>query len=107
MKILIVLITLLSTISFNALGQNVTEIPLPEEFVITMDVTDEYPMIRTGYSTDSIDTITRFYKEKLGVPLNSVGNNTYHTLFYNDKEHKVKISLYRHNYMTEVSIMIE
>ena len=107
MKILIVLITLLSTISFNALSQNVTEIPLPEEFVITMDVTNEYPMIRTGYLTDSIDTITAFYKEKLGEPLKNTGNSTHHTLFYNYKEHKVKISLYHHNYVTEVSIMIE
>ena len=107
MKILAFLIILLCTLSFNVLSQNITEIPLPEEFVITMDVTDEYPMIRTGYLTDSIDSIIHFYKEKLGEPLKNTGNSTYHTLFYSYKERNVRISLYHHNDVTEVDIIID
>ncbi|GAA60583.1 hypothetical protein P20652_2449 [Pseudoalteromonas sp. BSi20652] len=107
MKILAFLIMLLCTLSFNVLSQNVTEIPLPEEFVTTMDVASEYPMVRTGYLTDSISDITRFYQQKLGEPLKTNGNSTYRTLFYNYQERKVRISLYRSNYMTEVSIIIE
>ena len=107
MKTLAFLIILLCTLSFNVLSQNVTEIPLPKEFVTTMDVAGEYPMVRTGYLTDSISDIARFYQQKLGEPLKTNGNNTYRTLFYNYQEHKVRISLYRRSYVTEVSIMVE
>ncbi|MBB1277964.1 hypothetical protein [Pseudoalteromonas sp. SR43-3] len=107
MKTLAFLIILLCTLSFNVLSQNVTEIPLPEEFVTTMDVAGKYPMVRTGYLTDSISDIARFYQQKLGEPLKTNGNNTYRTLFYNYQEHKVRISLYRRSYVTEVSIMVE
>ncbi|MBB1280273.1 MULTISPECIES: hypothetical protein [unclassified Pseudoalteromonas] len=107
MKTLAFLIILLCALSFNVLSQNVTEIPLPEEFVTTMDVAGEYPMVRTGYLTDSISDIARFYQQKLGEPLKTNGNNTYRTLFYNYQEHKVRISLYRRSYVTEVSIMVE
>ena len=107
MKTLAFLIILLCPLSFNVLSQNVTEIPLPEEFVTTMDVAGEYPMVRTGYLTDSISDIARFYQQKLGEPLKTNGNNTYRTLFYNYQEHKVRISLYRRSYVTEVSIMVE
>ena len=99
MKTLAFLIILLCTLSFNVLTQNVTEIPLPEEFVTTM--------VRTGYLIDSISDIARFYQQKLGEPLKTNGNNTYRTLFYNYQDHKVRISLYRRSYVTEVSIMVE
>ncbi|BED89783.1 MULTISPECIES: hypothetical protein [unclassified Pseudoalteromonas] len=107
MKALTCAAALLAAISFNTFSQNVTEIPLPEEFITTMDVTDEYPKVRTGYLAASINDIAKFYQHALGDPINSKGDNTYRTLYYNYQEHAVRISLYHHNYVTEVSIMIE
>ena len=107
MKALTCATAFLAAISFNTFSQNVTEIPLPEEFITTMDVTDEYPKVRTGYLAASINDIAKFYQHALGDPINSKGDNTYRTLYYNYQEHAVRISLYHHNYVTEVSIMIE
>ena len=106
MKALTCAVTLLATISFNTFSQDVTAIPLPEEFITTMDVTGEYPLVRTGYLAASIDAISKFYQQALGDPINSKGDNNYRTLYYNYQNHAVRISLYHHNYVTEVSIMI-
>ena len=107
MKALTYAVAILAAISFNAFSQNVSEIPLPEEFVTTMDVTNEYPKVRTGYLAASINDIAKYYQHALGEPLNIKGDNNYRTLYYNYQSHAVRISLYHHNYVTEVSIMIE
>ncbi|WP_338365069.1 hypothetical protein [uncultured Pseudoalteromonas sp.] len=107
MKALTCVAALLAAISFNTYSQNVTDIPLPEEFITTMDVTGEYPKVRTGYLAASINDIAKFYQHALGEPLNIKGDNNYRTLYYNYQSHAVRISLYHHNYVTEVSIMIE
>jgi hypothetical protein len=106
MKKLIVLSLILFT-SFKALSINVINIALPDEFVTTMEVTDEYPLVKTGYLTQSISSITDFYQQQLGEPLSVTGNENYRTLHYNYQTRKVRISLYHRNYVTEVSIMIE
>ena len=106
MKKLIILSLLLFT-SFKTLAINVIDIAVPDEFVTTMEVTDEYPLVKTGYLTQSISSITDFYQQQLGDPLKITGSENYRTLFYNYQNRKVRISLYHRNYVTEVSIMIE
>jgi hypothetical protein len=106
MKKLIILSLLLFT-SFKTLAINVIDIAVPDEFVTTMEVTDEYPLVKTGYLTQSIFSITDFYQQQLGDPLKITGSENYRTLFYNYQNRKVRISLYHRNYVTEVSIMIE
>ncbi|TMP05136.1 hypothetical protein CWC11_10445 [Pseudoalteromonas sp. S3178] len=107
MKIFTFVISLMCILPFSAMSQDVTQIPLPDEFVTTLDVTNEYPMVRTGYLASSVEAISQFYLQALGEPIKSKGNNTYKTLYYNYQERSVRISLYHHNYVTEVSIMIE
>lgn len=107
MKALICVIAFLCLIPLNVLSQTVTEVPLPEEFITTMDVTGEYPLVRTGYLASSIAAISTFYQQTLGEPIKTTGGNTYRTLYYDYQNHKVRISLYHHNFVTEVSIMVE
>lgn len=65
----------------SAMSQNVTHIPLLDEFVTTLDVTNEYPVVRTGYLASSVEAISHFYLQALGGPIKSKGNNTDKTLY--------------------------
>jgi hypothetical protein len=104
----LLLITMLIGLNIvTAHSQTITTIPLPDEFIATLNMTNKYPIVHTGYLADSIESIISFYQQALGDPQKSKGNNTYHTLFYKYKKHTIRISLYRRDFMSEVSIIIE
>lgn len=101
-------ITLLYTLgTFSVSSAELTAMPVPDTFKATMHITTEYPMVQTGYSPESISAISQFYQQQLGEPQYISDTNRHRTLFYYYKERNVRISLYQHNDVTEVSIMIE
>jgi len=85
---------------------NLSLVPVPADYKLTMHVDDKYPMIQTGYSAQSIPDIVTFYNQQLGeADLNrSYASNS--TLFYSIEGKTVRISLLKHDYKTDIAIMI-
>ncbi|MGS0536153.1 hypothetical protein [Pseudoalteromonas sp. SaAl2] len=81
-------------------------VPLPDDFKPTLQVTDEYPLVQTGYSAQSVADIAAFYISELGKPQLTRGDNSRMTLFYAVGNENIRISLYTNDYKTEIAIML-
>lgn len=85
---------------------NLERIPLPVDFKQSLEISDDYPLIQTGYVAQSISAVTAFYQQALGQPKLTTGDNTRRTLFYTIDNNTVRISLYVRDYTTEIAIMV-
>ena len=99
----LLLATCLTTFTCTA---NLDSIPLPAEFKHSLQITDDYPLIQTGYVAQSISAVTAFYQQALGQPELTTGDNARRTLFYTIDHNTVRISLYVRDYTTEIAIMV-
>lgn len=95
-------------IAFTAFSSaaNLNTMPLPSDFKTTIEVIDDYPLVQTGYSAQSVSDIVAFYQSKLGDPQLKRGDNNRMTLFYRLADKSVRISLFSNDYKTEIAIMI-
>ena len=85
---------------------NLERIPLSVDFKQSLEISDDYPLIQTGYVAQSISAVTAFYQQALGQPELTTGDNTRRTLFYTIDNNTVRISLYVRDYTTEIAIMV-
>ncbi len=100
--------TTLITLTFTAFSSvaDLSSVPLPNDFKPTLQVANNYPLVQTGYSGQSIADVAQFYISELGEPQLKRGDNTRMTLFYSQNSESVRISLYTNDYKTEIAIMV-
>lgn len=99
----LLLATCLTTFTCAA---NLDSIPLPADFKHSLQITDDYPLIQTGYVAQSVAEVTAFYHQALGQAELITGDKLRRTLFYTVDSNTVRISLFAHDYTTEIAIMI-
>ncbi|MDQ9091274.1 hypothetical protein RC083_06675 [Pseudoalteromonas haloplanktis] len=95
-------------LTFTAFSSDagLSSVPLPNDFKSTLQIADDYPLVQTGYSAQSVTDVAKFYLLKLGEPQLTRGNNTRMTLFYASGSDNIRISLYANDYKTEIAIMV-
>ncbi|MCQ8877239.1 hypothetical protein NQT69_04185 [Pseudoalteromonas shioyasakiensis] len=103
-----IIMTTLITLTFTAFSSvaDLSSVPLPNDFKPTLQVANDYPLVQTGYSGQSIAEVNDFYLQALGKPDLTTGDNIRRTLFYTVDNTTVRISLFAHDYRTEIAIMI-
>lgn len=97
--------TVLVAFAFTAFTSvaDLNSVPLPKDFMPTLQVADEYPLVQTGYSAQSVVDIAAFYTSELGMPQLTRGDNSRMTLFYRLENESVRISLYNNDYTQATS----